>query len=89
MNALLKYSEAELHVWEEEIKTICQKLLTSENLLTKELLLTEPEVCTILGVSDRTMRTYRKQHYFHSIKLEGRILYIKVIFLQDLLFHNR
>ena len=88
MNTLLKFSELKLQEWIEEIKLHYQQMLQVDLPLMKNQILTEPEVCSILGVSDRTMRTYRQRKYFHYIKLDGRILYIRWIFLLDLLSHN-
>ena len=88
MNNLLKFSEAEIRSWDEEITKLSEKMLQTEMLLTKDQFLTELEVCSFLGVSDRTMRTYRQQKYFHFIKLNGRILYMRTIFLKELLIHN-
>lgn len=88
MNSILKFSEAKLREHDQEIKKLIEQLTHSEYPLNKMQLLTEVQVCALLGVSERTMRTYRQRNYFHFIKLEGRILYLKHILLQDLLRLN-
>lgn len=88
MNTLLKFSEVQLREWNEEIKMQYKQMLLADVPLMKHQILTDPEVCAILGVSDRTMRTYRQRQYFHFIKLDGRILYVRWVFLLDLVCHN-
>ncbi|WP_394332795.1 helix-turn-helix domain-containing protein [Epilithonimonas bovis] len=48
-------------------------------------MLTEEDVAAILGVSMRTMRTYRQKKHLHYLKLEGRIYYLKLILYIDLI----
>lgn len=52
--------------------------------LTKENILTERQVCELLGVTDRTLRKYREKQYIGFIKLSGRILYLKHLLYLDL-----
>jgi len=48
-------------------------------------MVTEAQVAEILGVSERTMRTYRSKNKFHHIKLEGSIYYLRLILFYDLI----
>ena len=52
--------------------------------LTKEYILTEQETCDLLGVTPRTLRTYRRKGYLGFIKIEGRILFLKHQLFRDL-----
>lgn len=66
-----------------------QQLISENNTFFQEHhnyveILEETEAADLLRVSMRTMRRYRNKNYFHVLKLDGRILYIKDIFVNDL-----
>ncbi|WP_028123775.1 helix-turn-helix domain-containing protein [Epilithonimonas tenax] len=78
------FSESQINEWILDLKQLIDHLLT-QRIFDQKLLLTEDEVSSLLGVSERTMRTYRTKKYFHHIKLEGRILYLELILFIDLI----
>lgn len=88
MNNLMKFSEAQLGAWNDEIIMLQNQLLQRDVPLTKEQFLTEQEVCQLLSISDRTMRRYRNESFLHCMKFKGRVLFLKIVFLQDLLWLN-
>ena len=62
------FSESQINEWILDLKQLIDHLLT-QRIFDQKLLLTEDEVSSLLGVSERTMRTYRTKKYFHHIKL--------------------
>ena len=83
MKTKSQFSEAEIMEWIAMRKDLENVI----NPFTKENLMTESEVCTIMGVTDRTMRKYRKMHYIGFIKISGQIFYFKNLLYKDLLAH--
>lgn len=78
-------SRRELRVLEEDLRRAIVPL-------TKENILTERQVCELLGVTDRTLRKYREKRYIGCIKLSGRILFLKHLLyldLEDLYYQER
>lgn len=69
---------------EEAFELVCSKMLKGIVPLTKENIMSEAEVCELLGVTDRTMRNYRQKKYIKCIKLDGRIIYLKHFLYLDL-----
>ena len=70
-------SRRQLQLLEEDLKRAIVPL-------TKENILTERQVCELLGVTDRTLRKYREKRFIGFIKLSGRILYLKHLLYLDL-----
>lgn len=77
-------SEDERLKLEAEVELVINDMLQGIVPLTKENIMSEPEVCELLGVTDRTMRNYRQKKYINCIKLDGRILYLKHLLYLDL-----
>ena len=84
MKTMNSWSEAQLLAWQEEMTTTCLQLREAIIPLTKDDVLTESEVCTLLGVTDRTLRKYRQRHYIGFVKMSGRIFYFKHLLYADL-----
>ena len=68
--------------WMREVEMSIEKMSYGVP-LNRESLLEEIEVCALLGVSQRTVRTYRKRKYLRYIKLNGRIFYLKLFLFLD------
>jgi len=85
MNRYSLITEAQLKKWVEDLKVLHQNLLQQQLPLDKEHFLTEQQVCDTLGISTRTMHTYRKKKRFHYMKIEGLILYHKLFFYLDVI----
>lgn len=68
-----------------EVKMMRKGIIPDFGTLTKEHFYTENEMCEMLGVTHRTLRTYRKNNLLGYIKIAGRILYLKYLFALDLL----
>ena len=79
------FSEVQIQQWIEDLKKMITHLLTTDFFIERKMLLTEEQVADILGVSKRTMRTYRSKKKFHHIKLEGCIYYLHFFLLFDLI----
>lgn len=82
------FSESQIKEWILDLKQLIDNLLTYGIQLDRTMLMTEKEVAELLRVSERTMRTYRHQNYFHHIKLEGNVYYLTIIFFLDLIVLN-
>ncbi|WDF46948.1 helix-turn-helix domain-containing protein [Chryseobacterium sp. KACC 21268] len=67
------------------LKQIIENILSQGIQLDRKMLMTEKEVAQLLRVSERTMRTYRHQNYFHHIKIEGNVFYLQFILFLDLI----
>lgn len=85
MKTSLLFSENQIETWLCELQSFNQELLLLNVPFDKNYLFTEEDVAQILGVSLRTMRTYRKKKYLHHLKLEGRIYYLKILLYIDLI----
>ena len=79
------FSETQIKTWMEEIAAFHEELISLKIPFSKEHLYTEEEVSEILGVTVRTVRTYRKKHYLRYIKFKGRIYFLKVLLYVDLI----
>jgi hypothetical protein len=62
-----------------------KELLSKNFPLDSSTLIEEYQLSELLRVTLRTMRTYRKLNYFHFIRLQGRIFYLKPLLYMDLL----
>ena len=82
------YSENFIRHLIHSLKQMIQELLASDFVFDRRQLRTELQVAELLGVSERTMRTYRSSKLFHYIKLEGRIYYLGIILYMDLIVHS-
>ncbi len=78
-------SEAKIREFFEELRLLHENQICTAVPFSKEHIFTEEAVCEILGISSRTMRTYRNRRYFRYLKFEGRIYYLRVILYMDLL----
>lgn len=85
MKTSLLFSEFQIHQWIEEMQQLHQDLLQLNIPFSEDQVIPEDRVCHILGVTSRTMRTYRKQHYLRYFKMEGRVYYLKIILYVDLI----
>jgi len=85
MKELQLFSEAQIQEWIEGFKKMIDELINSGIAIDRKMLLSEAQVSEILGVSERTMRTYRSKNKFHHIKLEGSIYYLRLILFYDLI----
>ena len=79
------FSETQIKIWMDEIAAFHEELISLKIPFSKEHLYTEEEVSEILGVTVRTVRTYRKKHYLRYIKFKGRIYFLKVLLYVDLI----
>lgn len=77
-------TETQIQEWIQELQTVHEQLLNGTFIFSHNDLIPEHQVAKILKVSDRTMRTYRNKNYFHFIKLEGSIFYLRYVFYIDL-----
>ena len=84
MNHLHQTNTAQLNEWIREMDLFFQQLTQSEFPLDVSQLYEEHEVCKLLRITPRTMLTYRKRNYFHYIKLEGRVYYLKPLLYIEL-----
>lgn len=78
------FNEVQIKSWIQEISEYHHDLLTLHIPFDKEHLLTEVEVSEILGVTIRTLRTYRNKNYLRYLKLNGRIYFVKILLYVDL-----
>lgn len=78
------FSEGHLKEWLAALEDCHDHLLHADIQLDRKHLIPESEICTILGVTERTMRRYRKKKYFRYIKLDGRIYYLRLMLYIDL-----
>ena len=78
------FSEAQIEEWIRELQTLHEQLLNGNFSFSRHDLIPEQDVVELLQVSSRTMRTYRKKSYFHFIKLEGSIFYLRYVFYIDM-----
>lgn len=85
MNQYSLITEAQFKIWVEDLKVLHQNLLQQQLPLDKENFLTEQEVCGMMGITVRTMRTYRKKKRFHYLKIDGLILYHRLFFYLDVI----
>ena len=85
MRNLNLFTEAQFLDWYQEVAMVHRNMMQAIVPLTKENILTEEEVCELLGVTDRTLRTYRQKQYIGFAKLAGRIIYIRNLLYLDLL----
>ena len=79
------FTEAAFLKWQDELAMMQEDLRNSIVPLTKENILTAREVCELLGVTDRTLRTYRKKGFINFVKFAGCIFYLKHLLYLDLL----
>lgn len=87
MKNLSTFSEAQLLQLQDEIEELREQLSTSDLILSKGQVMSEQQVCALLGVTCRTMQRYRNAHLLHYIKLHKQIYYIKILLILDLLKH--
>lgn len=85
MNKFLSMREADLKNLIDDIRLLHNRLQIFELPLNKKDFITEQDVCELIGVSPRTLRTYRKTGKLHYMKVKGRILFHKLIFYMDIL----
>lgn len=85
MNNSLSMREAEIKDLIHDLKVLHNRLQIFDLPLDKSDFLTEAEVCELIGVTSRTLRTYRKLGKFHFMKIKGRILFHRLIFYLDIL----
>ena len=79
------FSEMQIKTWMDEIAAFHEELISLKIPFSKEHLYTEEEVSEILGVTVRTVLTYRKKHYLRYIKFKGHIYFLKVLLYVDLI----
>lgn len=77
MKIFYHMSEAEFLHWQEELVQVYDDLRHALIPLNRENILTEQEACEVLGVTSRTLRSYRQKKFIGYIKLDGRIIYLK------------
>lgn len=85
MKSLDLITEAQVQEWIRDLQTLHEQLLIGTLSFSRQDLIPEQDVVELLQVSSRTMRTYRKKRYFHFIKLEGSIFYLRSIFYIDMI----
>ena len=85
MNKYSLLTEAQFKAWVEELKELHRDLLLYKLPLGKDYFMTEQEVCEMMGVSIRTLRTYRKNKRLRCMKIEGLILFHKIVLYLDIL----
>ena len=73
--------------WKEELQRIEAEITTLSLPLNRDQLLTEADVSALLGVSIRTLNTYKRERLLRYIKLKGQVYYLKVFLYLDLLSH--
>lgn len=84
MKNLNLITETQVQEWIQDLQTLHEQLLNGSLSFSRQDLIPEQDVVELLQVSSRTMRTYRKKRYFHFIKLEGSIFYLRYIFYIDM-----
>ena len=85
MKSLDLITEAQVQEWIQNLQTLHEQLLIGTLSFSRQDLIPEQDVVELLQVSSRTMRTYRKKRYFHFIKLEGSVFYLRSIFYIDMI----
>ena len=85
MKQFLLFSERQINEWILNLRQTIENILSNGIQLDRTMLMTEKEVAQLLRVSERTMRTYRTQKYFHHIKIEGNVYYLTLILFLDLI----
>ena len=85
MKQFLLFSESQINEWILNLRQTIENILSNGIQLDRTMLMTEKEVAQLLRVSERTMRTYRTQKYFHHIKIEGNVYYLTLILFLDLI----
>ena len=85
MKSLDLITEAQVQEWIRDLQTLHEQLLIGTLSFSRQDLIPEQDVVELLQVSSRTMRTYRKKRYFHFIKLEGSVFYLRSIFYIDMI----
>ncbi len=85
MKSLDLITEAQVQEWIQDLQTLHEQLLIGTLSFSRQDLIPEQDVVELLQVSSRTMRTYRKKRYFHFIKLEGSVFYLRSIFYIDMI----
>jgi hypothetical protein len=88
MKNFYNFSENFIKEFIHALRQMIEELLCSDFVLNRKQLLTEKQVAIFLGVSERTMRTYRAEKQFHFIKLDGNIYYLSIIFYLDLIIKS-
>lgn len=78
------FNELQIKEWMQEISTFHKELISLHVPFSKEQLYTEEEVSKILGVTVRTIRTYRKKQHLRYIKIQGRIYFLKILLYVDM-----
>ncbi len=73
--------------WKKELQRIEAELSSQSIPLTREHLLTEADVSALLGVTTRTLNTYKRERILRYIKLKGQVYYLKSFLYVDLLYH--
>ena len=79
------FSEFELS---QVLRTVLNDYREASNLeftLNTETVLLEEDVCRLLRISPRTLRTYRKKGYIRSIQIEGRNYFLRPVLFLDFL----
>lgn len=89
MKKKIHHSPHQINHWTAELERIQSQISTLPIPLTREHLLTEAEVGNLLGVSTRTLNTYKKERILHYIKLKGQVYYLKLFLYLDLLSHQQ
>ncbi|GEM_PF-1165535 len=88
MKNFYNFSENFIKEFINSLRQMVEELLASDFVLNRKQLLTEKQVALFLGVSERSMRTYRSEKHFHFIKLDGNIYYLSIILYIDLIIKS-
>ena len=84
METIISFSVAQLEQLRREQELLLRRISSGAFPLDETMIVDEIEVAKFLNVTDRTMRTYRKERFFRYIKIRGRILYLKPLLFEDL-----
>ena len=77
-----------IHSWFSQIEDLRKEMLSMDFILDRDQIYTEEEVCRMLQVTPRTLRSYRKNNKLHYIRLGGRIYYSKLLLHIDILLES-
>lgn len=81
MKSYEKFNEHQLQYWQEELSRLKADPSFAVQKF-KDMLITERQTSDLLGVTERTMRRYRKNDLLPYAKIGGRIFYLKNLLYQ-------
>lgn len=75
----------QLESWLQQAAEDYKKASNLEFPFSRETVLTDQDVMKILGVCEKTIRKYRREHYIHSVELSKKHYYLRPLLFMDFL----